>query len=265
MGYAFDTPDALVIWEAQFGDFANGAQIIIDQYISASVQKWHRNCGLVLLLPHGYEGQGPEHSSGRLERFLLMCAEDNMRVANVTTPVNFFHLLRRQMLVKARAPLVVMTPKSLLRHPRATSSIAEFSEGEFQRVIDDPETTDPTKISRVLFCSGKVYYELLEAREKLALEPVALVRVELLYPFPSTELLGILARYPTADLVWCQEEPRNMGAWPAFFHWIHDNFPADRIPTYAGRSAAAAPATGSARKHREEQASLIAAALGTSQ
>jgi 2-oxoglutarate dehydrogenase E1 component len=263
VGYAFDTPDGLVIWEAQFGDFANGAQIIIDQFISASVQKWHRNCGLVLLLPHGYEGQGPEHSSGRIERFLMMCAEDNMRVANVTTPVNFFHLLRRQMLVKARAPLIIMTPKSLLRHPKATSDISEFSDGAFQRVVDDPFVSDSSEVSRVIFCSGKIYYELQQERETRQLSGVAVVRVELLYPFPSIELLAILEKYSDAELVWCQEEPKNMGAWPLFFHWFHDVFPADRIPSYAGRRAAAAPATGSATTHREEQATLIAAALGT--
>lgn len=263
VGYAFDTPDGLVVWEAQFGDFANGAQIIIDQFISASAQKWHRNCGLVLLLPHGYEGQGPEHSSGRVERFLMMCAEDNMRVANVTTPANFFHLLRRQMLVKARAPLIIMTPKSLLRHPKATSDILEFSDGGFQRVIEDPILSDSDGVSRVIFCSGKIYYELQQEREKRDLEGLTVVRVELLYPFPRAELLAVLEKYPSADLIWCQEEPRNMGAWPLFFHWFHEVFPADRIPSYAGRLPAAAPATGSATKHREEQAALIAAALGT--
>jgi 2-oxoglutarate dehydrogenase E1 component len=169
------------------------------------------------------------------------------------------------MLVKARAPLVVMTPKSLLRHPQAISSIAEFSEGGFQRVIDDPQAAAPSTINRVVFCSGKLYYELLEEKQKQGLEQIALVRVELLYPFPVPELMKILERYPSAELVWCQEEPRNMGAWPAFFHWMHDSFPADRIPWYAGRVAAAAPATGSAHKHREEQASLIATALGTNE
>ncbi len=259
VGYAFDTPDALVMWEAQFGDFVNGGQIIIDQYMSASEQKWRRYCGLVLLLPHGYEGQGPEHSSARLERFLQACAEDNLQVANCTTPANFHHLLRRQMLRPVRAPLVVMTPKSLLRHPMATSSLDELASGRFQTVI--PDTHEGLQgVRRVVLCSGKVYYELLAARQERELTNVALVRVEQLYPLDLTALDQALAPFGPAEVVWCQEEPKNMGAWSHVLQvWLEER--PDRPLRYVGRRAAASPATGSYKQHQQEQQALIDQAL----
>jgi 2-oxoglutarate dehydrogenase E1 component len=260
VGYAFDSPDGLVLWEAQFGDFANGAQIIIDQYLTTSEQKWNRHCGLVLLLPHGYEGQGPEHSSARLERFLQLCAEDNLQVANCTTPANLFHLLRRQMIRRVRKPLVLMTPKSGLRHPGATSAIDDFAAGRFQRVIGDASALDPAKVRRVVLCSGKVYFDLLARRTQLGLADVALVRVEQLYPLPLDDLRAEIARYSAADVVWCQEEPRNMGAWPSVFPWLHEQWP--ELPLrYVGRPASASPATGSHKQHVAEQSALVDAAL----
>jgi 2-oxoglutarate dehydrogenase E1 component len=267
-GYSLDAPDTLVIWEAQFGDFANGAQIIIDQFLASSEAKWQRMSGLVLYLPHGYEGQGPEHSSARLERFLQLCAEDNMQVANCTTPAQFFHLLRRQMKRNFRKPLVVMTPKSLLRHRLAVSSVADLAEGGFHEVLDEdaaPAGTprvDPQHVSRLLLCSGKVYYDLLPEREKVQRADIAIVRVEQLYPFPDEHLGRILSRYERAtDVVWVQEEPRNMGAW---------GFMLDRLPAllrphqslrYVGRDKQASPATGSQKIHQQEQAELVARAL----
>ncbi|HMV70383.1 MAG TPA: thiamine pyrophosphate-dependent enzyme, partial [Myxococcota bacterium] len=215
-GYTLDTPDALVLWEAQFGDFANGAQVIIDQYIASSEQKWGRLSGLVMLLPHGYEGQGPEHSSARLERFLLLCAQDNIQVANCSTPASYFHLLRRQVLRHVRKPLVLMTPKSLLRNAACTSTLDEIASGAFQRVIPDPRPIDPSTARRAVFCSGHVYYEIMD---RLATFPdaerVLVHRVELLYPFPRQEIAALVDALPEgADVVWCQEEPANMGAWP---------------------------------------------------
>ncbi len=259
VGYAFDTPDQLVIWEAQFGDFANGAQVIIDQYLASSEQKWNRFCGLVLLLPHGYEGQGPEHSSARLERFLQLCAEDNLQVANCTTPANFHHLLRRQMLRDVRKPLVVMTPKSLLRHPEATSTLDELANGSFQPVIDDTEVT--SKARRVVFCSGKVYYDLLAYRREHDIRNVALVRVEELYPFAREAVADVLGRHRKAEVVWCQEEPRNMGAWSYWLQAWLDEFGDRKPPRYVGRKAAASPATGSHQQHLREQNALIAEAF----
>ncbi len=261
VGYALDTPDGLVIWEAQFGDFANGAQMIVDQFLAATEQKWNRQCGLVMLLPHGYEGQGPEHSSARMERYLTMCAEQNMQVANCTTPASFFHLLRRQVVRKVRKPLIVMTPKSGLRHPLATSTLDELAEGSFQPVIDEIDDLDPAKVRRVVLCSGKVYYELLAARREANEERIALVRLEQLYPFPQRELMEIYARYGEAEVVWAQEEPRNMGAWPRALHWFLDELPANRLPRYVGRLEAASPATGSHRKHVREQNALVEEAL----
>ena len=257
VGYAFDTPDALVMWEAQFGDFVNGAQIVIDQYLSASEQKWGRYCGLVMLLPHGYEGQGPEHSSARVERFLQACAEDNMQVANCTTPANFHHLLRRQVMRNVRAPLVVMTPKSLLRHPGATSTLDELASGRFLSVIDDPRGVRNAR--KVVLCSGKVYFELETARAEAGMEDVSLVRVELLYPFPSDAIRAVLSGSPSASVVWCQEEPRNMGAWSHVFQAWHDEM--DGAIQYVGRAAAASPATGSYKTHQYEQQTLLAQAL----
>ncbi|MBX2803765.1 MAG: 2-oxoglutarate dehydrogenase E1 component [Myxococcales bacterium] len=258
VGYALDSPDVLVLWEAQFGDFANGAQMIIDQYMAASEQKWGRYLGLVLLLPHGYEGQGPEHSSARLERFLQLCAEDNMQVANCTTPANLHHLLRRQMLRNVRAPLVLMTPKSLLRHPQATSTIDELAQGRFHPVLG--EADDLQEVRRVVLCSGKVYFELLDARRSQDRADVALVRVEQLYPFPEQAIRHELQRWPGAEVVWCQEEPKNMGAWPTLLHRWLDVMSGIDI-RYVGRRAAASPATGSHRKHLSEQTALVAAAL----
>jgi 2-oxoglutarate dehydrogenase E1 component len=258
IGYAFDSPDTLVLWEAQFGDFMNGAQVAIDQYLASCEQKWNRACGLVLLLPHGYEGQGPEHSSARPERFLEMCAEDNMSVANCTTPASFYHLLRRQMLRNVRKPLIVMTPKSLLRHPEATSTIDDLAAGRFESVIGDPEV--PARVRRVVLCSGKVYYDLAARRREIADAAVALVRVELLHPFPAERIAEELARYPGADVVWCQEEPRNMGAWPAFHDWFPEQLP-DLHVRCVSRPAAASPATGSHKQHLAEQEAVVRTAL----
>jgi len=260
VGYAFDTPDGLIMWEAQFGDFANGGQMIVDQFLVACEQKWNRQCGLVMLLPHGYEGQGPEHSSARLERYLNTCAEENIQVANCTTPASFFHLLRRQCLRHVRKPLIVMTPKSGLRHPLATSTIDELAEGSFHEVLDDPDDLDPSSVRRVLMCSGKVFYELLAERRDRSIDDVAIVRLEQLYPFPLAKVRDISERYGDAELVWCQEEPSNMGAWPRLLHWFLDAFPG-RVPRYVGRPEAASPATGSNSQHREEQQALIDAAF----
>ena len=262
VGYSFDCPDGLILWEAQFGDFSNGGQIIIDQFITAAEQKWNRLSGLVMMLPHGYEGQGPEHSSARIERYLLQCGEGNIQVANVTTPAQLYHLFRRQTLRNTRKPLILFTPKSLLRHPKAVSSIADMADGKFHRVLveQQPLVAD-TDVKRVVFCSGKLYYELLKEREAMGERQVALVRVELLYPFPAADIHAELERYPNAEAVWCQEEPKNMGAWPVILHWMLDELPAARLPRYVGRNAAAAPATGSHKKHQCEQAALIAAAL----
>ena len=261
VGYAFDTPDGLVLWEAQFGDFANGAQMIVDQFLTSCEQKWNRYCGVVMLLPHGYEGQGPEHSSARLERYLNLCAEDNVQVANCTTPASFFHLLRRQMVRNIRKPLIVMTPKSGLRHPLATSTLDDLADGSFQPVLDDIDDLDPTKVRRVVLCSGKVFYELVNARRQREIDDIALVRLEQIYPFPAAELKAIYERYPQAEIVWCQEEPKNMGAWPRALHWFFDELPAERLPRYVGRPEAASPATGSHSKHGREQQAVIDGAL----
>ena len=249
-GYSLDYPDALVIWEAQFGDFANGAQIIIDNFITSGEAKWNRLSGLVMLLPHGYEGQGPEHSSARMERFLQMAAEGNVQCVNCSTPAQIFHLLRRQMLRSVRDPLIVFTPKSLLRS--ASSTIGELAEGQFQELIGDGAGA-----SRVVLCSGKVYYDLLAARGDR--KDVALVRVEQLYPFPLAELTAELARHPGAEVVWCQEESKNMGAWSFVVLLLLE---AGILPRYAGRRASAAPATGFHDRHAAEQAALVAEALG---
>jgi len=262
-GYSVSAPETLVLWEAQFGDFANGAQIMIDQFISCSEAKWGQPSGLVLLLPHGYEGQGPEHSSARIERFLTLCAGNNMQVANCTTPAQYFHLLRRQVYGGqdrrgVRKPLIIFTPKSLLRHPQVVSRLDELVSGSFLTVIDDSEAR-PASVSRVLFCSGKIYYELLAARRERQANNVAIVRIEQLYPFPEEEIRYVLERYPqTSELVWVQEEPRNMGAW----RYMRDRMlpvlsPAERTLFYAGRPESASPATGSHKRHAREQAALI--------
>jgi 2-oxoglutarate dehydrogenase E1 component len=261
-GYATTSPDCLVIWEAQFGDFVNGAQVVIDQFISSGEAKWGRFSGLTLLLPHGYEGAGPEHSSARLERFLQLCAENNMQVCVPSTPAQIFHLLRRQMLRSFRKPLIVMTPKSLLRNPLAVSTLADLGQNAFANVIGEVDDIPPGQVQRVIFCSGKVYYDLLAARRKENLRTIALVRIEQLYPFPVEEYQAILARYPNAvDLVWCQEEPQNQGAWYQIRHRLQD-LAGTRPVYYAGRAAAAAPATGLMKVHQREQQRLVETALG---
>lgn len=257
-GYSLDSPDALVCWEAQFGDFVNVAQVIIDQFISSSEDKWHRLSGLAMLLPHGFEGQGPEHSSARLERFLMLCAEDNMQVVNLTTPAQLFHCLRRQVLRPWRKPLIVMSPKSLLRHRRAVSKLDELADGQFQRIIPDDPAIDPKKARRVVLCSGKIYYSLLDEREKLEANDVAILRVEQLYPLRPEELREQLAPYPDGtDLVWVQEEPWNMGAW-FFMRARLPDILEDRFELRCvARPESASPATGSGASHKLEQQLLL--------
>ncbi|MCC7427962.1 MAG: 2-oxoglutarate dehydrogenase E1 component [Alphaproteobacteria bacterium] len=266
-GYSLADPHTLVCWEAQFGDFANGAQVIIDQFIASSESKWLRMSGLVMLLPHGYEGQGPEHSSARLERYLQLCAERNMQVCNLTTPANYFHALRRQIHRNFRKPLVIMAPKSLLRHKLAVSALAEMGPGSGFRFVY-PETDElvaPAKVKRVVLCTGKVYYDLLATRREKGVRDVAIIRVEQLYPFPQISLGRELARYPKAEVVWCQEEPENMGAWTFVDRRIEKvlaglDVKAKR-PVYAGRTEAASPATGLYKVHNAEQEQLVREAL----
>jgi 2-oxoglutarate dehydrogenase E1 component len=262
--YGFTTadPHTLTVWEAQFGDFANVGQVIIDQFLASAEAKWRRMSGLVLLLPHGYEGQGPEHSSARLERFLELCASRNLQVCNFTTPAQLFHALRRQLLRSFRKPLVVMSPKSLLRHKRSVSSVAEFTDAGFQTVIDDPAATDPAAVRRVLMLSGKVYFTMLEAREARTLGDLALVRVEQLYPFPRTALGEVLRRYPNArDIRWVQEEPANMGAWRHLRHRIEGILPSGATLSLAARKAAPTPATGYHALHAEQEREMVDRAL----
>jgi len=261
-GYATAEPGGLTLWEAQFGDFANCAQVVIDQFLSSGEQKWGRLCGLTMLLPHGYEGQGPEHSSARLERFLQLCANHNMQVCVPSTPAQVYHMLRRQVVRPMRRPLVVMSPKSLLRHPLAVSSMEELAEGSFQNLIPEMESLDNANVDRVVFCSGKVYFELLEKRRKENVTNVALVRVEQLYPFPHDDMQTILADYQhVKDFVWCQEEPQNQGAWYCSQHHFWSSIPAGAQLTYAGREASAAPACGYPALHAQQQESLINSAL----
>ncbi|HEY0271198.1 MAG TPA: 2-oxoglutarate dehydrogenase E1 component, partial [Sphingomonas sp.] len=267
-GYASAAPKTLVLWEAQFGDFANGAQVIMDQFIAASEAKWLRSNGLVMLLPHGYEGQGPEHSSARLERYLQLCAQDNIQVANCTTPANYFHILRRQMVRDFRKPLVIMTPKSLLRHKAAVSRIEEFvGDSRFHRVLFDPSAPADADVKRLVLCSGKVAYDLFDARDAAGDKNTAILRVEQIYPFPADVIVERLKAYPNVEtLVWAQEEPKNNGSW--FF--VEDRLEECLIeagatpkrPVYAGRAASAATATGLAKRHQAEQAALVAEALG---
>ncbi len=260
-GYSTADPMTLDIWEAQFGDFANGAQVVIDQFLSSGEAKWNRLCGLALFLPHGYEGQGPEHSSARLERFLQLCAQDNMMVCAPTTPAQDFHMIRRQMRMSTRKPLVVMTPKSLLRHKLAVSSLDELANGEFQRLIPDT-TSSAKKVRRVVLCSGKVYYDLLEEATKQELKDVALVRVEQLYPFPRPELIAELQRFGTAsEIIWCQEEPQNQGAWYQIQHHLRACLQGNQALHYAGRLPSPSPAAGHFAEHVAEQAELVADAL----
>jgi 2-oxoglutarate dehydrogenase E1 component len=275
-GYSTAEPNALTLWEAQFGDFANGAQVVFDQFISSAERKWLRMSGLVCLLPHGYEGQGPEHSSARLERFLQMCAEDNMQVANCTTPANYFHVLRRQLKREIRKPLILMTPKSLLRHKRAVSRLDEMATGtSFHRLLWDDaqylkgekiELVPDDKVRRVILCSGKVYYDLYDEREKRGVNDIYLLRVEQLYPFPTKALIAELSRFKQAEMVWCQEEPRNMGAWffvDVFLEWVLNQIGAKhRAMRYAGRPASASTAVGQMSKHMAQLKQLLDEALG---
>ena len=267
-GYALAEPNALILWEAQFGDFANGAQIIIDQFIASGESKWLRLCGLVMLLPHGYEGQGPEHSSARLERYLQLCAEENMQVVNCTTPANLFHVLRRQMRRKFRRSLIIFTPKSLLRHKRAVSDLAAFGpESSFHRVLGQANGPDPADVRRTVFCSGKVYFDLLAAWEQSdgrTRDTVQIVRIEQYYPFPLESVKEVLWESPRAGVVWCQEEPANMGAWPYIYPLLHSAMEQAEMagrPAYVGRAPAASPATGLYASHMSEQRDLVRRAL----
>ena len=264
-GYSVAEPDALVIWEAQFGDFANGAQIIFDQFFSAAEEKWGQTSSLVLLLPHGFEGQGPEHSSARLERFLQMCAEGNMTVCTFTTPANYFHALRRQASPEIKAPLVVMSPKSLLRHPEVVSAPDAFSSGSFQPMIPDARASESAK--RHIFCSGKIYFDLLHAQRAMGEDAhgVAISRIEQFYPFPTEDVKRELGRFGNAqDVLWVQEEPENMGAWTFIRSRFDELLLADdrNAMEYIGRAPSASPATGSAQIHQAEQNVLISDALG---
>ncbi|PKF60431.1 2-oxoglutarate dehydrogenase E1 component [Psychromonas sp. psych-6C06] len=262
-GYSTAAPKGLCIWEAQFGDFANGAQVVFDQFLSSGEQKWGRMCGLTVMLPHGYEGQGPEHSSARLERYLQLCAEHNMQVCVPSTPAQVYHMLRRQVVRAMRRPLIVMSPKSLLRHPLAVSSIDELANGTFQNAIDEIDEIDAKAVDRVVLCSGKVYYELLEKRRSEQLNNVAIVRIEQLYPFPTNELDDILAQYSNAtEVVWCQEEPQNQGAWYCSQHHFRAVLPNDAKLRYAGRDASASTAVGYISLHVKQQKALVNDALG---
>ncbi|HFB54766.1 MAG TPA: 2-oxoglutarate dehydrogenase E1 component, partial [Hellea balneolensis] len=271
-GFSLTEPKALVLWEAQFGDFANGAQVMMDQFISSAEQKWLRMSGLVMLLPHGYEGQGPEHSSARLERYLQLCAEDNMQVCNLTTPANYFHALRRQVQRNFRKPLIIMTPKSLLRHKRCVSTLEEMGPGScFHRVLWDDAEYNPQdgeirlvaddKIKRVILCTGKIYYELFEQREKLKRKDVYLMRVEQLFPFPRDALVEELSRFKQAEIIWCQEEPKNMGAWLYIENFLENTFAEigmkAKRPRLIGRELSASTATGIASKHKAQQQAIL--------
>jgi len=270
-GYSVVNSTEFVAWEAQFGDFGNGAQIVIDQYISSSEDKWQQRCRLVMLLPHGFEGQGPEHSSARLERYLQLCAENNLQVCYPTTPAQYFHLLRRQVKQDTVRPLIVMTPKSLLRLPAATSTMAELETGGFKPVVDDAHISDRDGVKRVVLCSGKVFYDLDAARndmqkqgrnESAATENVAVVRVEQFYPFPAEAISAIFAAYPNAtEVVWTQEEPQNMGGWAFVEPRIRAILPANTTLQYIGRTASASPATGSYAIHNLEQSQLVSDSL----
>ncbi|WP_354684840.1 2-oxoglutarate dehydrogenase E1 component [Cupriavidus necator] len=261
-GYSAAEPNALVIWEAQFGDFVNGAQVVIDQFISSGEVKWGRASGLTLMLPHGYEGQGPEHSSARIERFLQLCADHNMQVCQPTTPAQIFHLLRRQMIRLFRKPLVIMTPKSLLRNKDAVSSLSELAKGHFETVIADQEELNASKVKRIIMCSGKVYYDLVNSRKEREANDTAIIRLEQLYPFPHKAVAAELKKYPNAnEIVWCQDEPQNQGAWFFVQHYIMENMTEGQKLGYAGRPASASPAVGYYAKHNEQQKALLEAAF----
>ncbi|PZX32170.1 2-oxoglutarate dehydrogenase E1 component [Cupriavidus phytorum] len=262
-GYSTAEPNALVIWEAQFGDFVNGAQVVIDQFISSGEVKWGRASGLTLMLPHGYEGQGPEHSSARIERFLQLCADHNMQVCQPTTPAQIFHLLRRQMIRLFRKPLVIMTPKSLLRNKDAVSPLSDLAKGHFETVIGDHEELNAGKVKRVIMCSGKVYYDLVNTRKEREANDTAIIRLEQLYPFPHKALAAELKKYPNAnEILWCQDEPQNQGAWFFVQHYIMENMTDGQKLGYAGRPASASPAVGYYAKHNEQQKALLDAAFG---
>ena len=262
-GYATTSPDTLVVWEAQFGDFANGAQVVIDQFIAAGQSKWGRLCGLTMLLPHGYEGQGPEHSSARLERYLQLCAEANMSVCVPSAPAQVFHMLRRQIHQRTRRPLIVFSPKSLLRHKDAASSLDDLADGSFRLVIPETQDIDLKKVGRVIVCSGKIYYELVDARAEAGIENVAIVRLEQLYPYPEEELKEVVAQYPNAsELLWCQEEPRNQGAWLRLRGLFSRTLSPKQTLLVSMRPSSASPATGRPQKHKDEQSGLVRAALG---
>lgn len=264
-GYSASEPETLVIWEAQFGDFANNAQVVIDQFICSSETKWQRYSGLVMLLPHGFDGQGPEHSSARLERYLQLSAEDNIQVCVPSTPAQLFHILKRQMLRPYRKPLIIMTPKSLLRHKLSVSPIEEFTEIEFQTVIDEPDDIAPEQVERLLLCSGKVYFDIIEARREHGIDNIAIVRIEQLYPYPKVAIAEVLERYPqVSQYVWVQEEPRNQGAWwyiRAHIDVTFSRLNKDGRIEYVGRPASASPATGYFSIHRQQLQKFIAEAL----
>jgi len=263
-GYASNDPNTLVIWEAQFGDFANGAQVVIDQFIASGEVKWGRVNGLTLMLPHGYEGQGPEHSSARLERFMQLAADTNMQIVQPTTASQIFHVLRRQIVRDLRKPLVIFTPKSLLRNKDATSPVSEFTKGSFQTVIGEQnKAIKGDKVKRILVCSGKVYYDLVKKREEMGNTDTAIVRVEQLYPFPHKAFAAELKKYPNAtDLVWTQDEPQNQGAWFFVQHYVHENMLPGQKLGYSGRAASASPAVGYAHLHQEQQKALVESAFG---
>jgi len=261
-GYATAEPDELVVWEAQFGDFANGAQVVIDQFIASGEAKWGRLCGLVMMLPHGYEGQGPEHSSARLERYLQMCAEYNIQVCVPSTPAQMFHVLRRQMIRPLRKPLILMSPKSLLRHKESVSSLEDLADGRFQPIIPETEKLDSQNVRRLIACCGKVYYDLLAYRREHKIEDVAIIRIEQLYPFPHDDFQAEVERYPAArDILWCQEEPGNQGAWHRIQHYLLRHKRPDQVLGYALRPSSASPAVGYLAKHNLQQKELVAAAF----
>jgi len=259
-GYSVERADALVLWEAQFGDFANGAQTVIDEFISSAEQKWGQRSSVVLLLPHGYEGQGPDHSSARIERYLQLCAENNMTVARPSTPASHFHLLRRQAYARPRRPLVVFTPKAMLRLKGATSEVSDFTTGRFEPVIDDSRVTDKAAVKRVILTSGKIYYDIIAELDKREEKSVAVVRMEQYYPTPISEINAALEQYPNADIVWTQDEPENQGAWPFICLELVKHLKGRTIKV-ASRPASASPATGSSKRSAQEQADLIEKAL----
>jgi 2-oxoglutarate dehydrogenase E1 component len=260
-GYAIAAPETLVLWEAQFGDFANGAQIIIDQFISSSLSKWHQTSRLTMLLPHGYEGNGPEHSSARLERFLQLAAQDNIRIANCTTAAQYFHLLRRQALDPVMRPLIIFTPKGLLRLKDATSTLADLADGAFQPVLDD-RGSDRDRVERLVLCTGKVYYDIAQHEERARAETVAIARIEQLYPFPTQAVAALMAAYPRLrEVVWAQEEPQNMGAFRTVRHRLEEALPQGVALTYAGRPWRASPSEGYPTAHSREQDRIAREAL----